>query len=335
MTGFRYMKFLIPATAAALGAAALSVPATAQQAVRLGTSSVGSTFYAISVGMSKIIRKHGGFNVSVEPLGGSHANMFGVARDKVDFTMGNSGATFDRYHGNAPFKKAFEIRLVAQGQPNFRCIFVRKNSGIKSPRDLIGKTIMGKRKPLPELLKLINAVIKVYGLPKDKIKIVSSRNLGEVNRMLRAGSVDAAAYPFALRQPVITKLFNDGIVEPLIFAEDKYDQLKKILPGMFYKYRVKPNNWKNQPKGFLTFGLSTHLVASSKLDENTVYKVTKALLGNTKECSKYHGSARLWNTKRTLRNPTIPFHAGSIRYFKEVGAWDAKMESLQAKLLKR
>ncbi len=323
----------LAAVCAALVAA--SAPAAAQEAVSLGTSSVGSTFYIISVGMSKIIQKYAKLNVSVESLGGSHANMFGVARGKVDFAMGNSGATFDRYNGNFPFKKPFALRLVAQGQASYRGIFVRADSGINSPRDMVGKVIMGKRKPLPELEKLTNAMIQVYGLPKAKIKIVSSRNLGEVNRMLRAGSVQASSYPFSERQPVISKLFNDGIVKPLIFTEDKYDAMKKLLPDMFYKHFIPANTWKNQPKGFWTFGLSTHLVTSAKQDASIVYRVTKALLGNTKEFSTYHGSARHWNTKRTLGSPTVPFHEGSIRYFKEIGAWTSKMAALQAKLLKR
>lgn len=314
---------------------AASAPAVAQQAVSLGTSSVGSTFYAISVGMSQIIQKHAKLNVSVESLGGSHANMFGIDRNKVDFAMGNSGATFDAYNGNKPFKKAVALRLVSQGQPSFRGIFVRADSGITRPDQLVGKVIMGKRKPLPELEKLTNAMIKVYGLPKGKIKIVSSRNLGEVNRMLRAGSIQASSYPFAERQPVITKLFNDDIVRPLIFTEDKYDAMKKMLPDMFYKHYIKANTWKHQPKGFWTFGLSTHLVTSAKADPDTVYRVTKAILSNTKEFRTYHAAARHWTAERTLKSHTVPFHPGSIRYFKEIGAWTDKLAARQAKLLKR
>lgn len=310
-------------------------PASAQEAIRLGTSSVGSTFYAISVGMSKIIQKYAGLNVSVESLGGSHANMFGIDRGKVDFAMGNSGATFDSYHGNKPFKKPVALRLVAQGQPSYRGIFVRYDSGIEKPADLVGKVIMGKRKPLPELEKLTNAMIKVYGLPKDKIKIVSSRNLGEVNRMLRAGSVQAASYPFAERQPVITKLFNDGIIKPLIFSEDKYDEIMKAMPPMFYKFYIKPNTWKNQPKGFWTYGLTTHLVTNAKTSDDLVYRVVKAILSNTKEFKTYHAAARHWTLKRTVSNPTVPFHPGVIRYLKEVGAWTAELEARQGKLLKR
>ena len=326
---------LATAATAALCAFVLSMPAAAQKAVSLGTSSVGSTFYVLAIGMSKIMQNHSDVNVSVESVGGSHATMFGIGRGKVDFGMANAGATFDRYHGNKPFKKAFELRLVAQGQSSFRGIFFTKSSGLKRVEDMVGKTVLAKRKPLPELEKLVNAVIDVYGLPKDKIKLVSSRNLGEMNRIIRAGSVDATAYPFSLRQPVIVKLFNDGLVDPMILSEDKYEQIKKKLPAIFFKYYVKPNSFKNQPKGFLTFGLSTHLVTSAKQDENTVYKLTKALLENTKEFSKYHGLAKRWNTKKTMSNPTVPYHAGAIRYFKEAGVWTAKLAKKQAKLLKR
>jgi len=323
------------AASAALCAFTLSAPATAQEAIRLGTSSVGSTMYTIGVGMSKIIQEHGGLNVAVESLGGSHANMFGVARGKADFAMANSGATFDLYHGNPPFKKPFELRLVAQGNPNYRGIFVTVGSGINKPEDLVGRTIMAKRKPLPELEKLFDAVVKVYGLPKNKIKVVSSRNLGEVNRMLRAGSVEAAAYPFSERQPVISKLFHDKIVRPMIFSEDKYDAMKKLLPKSFYKYYFPANTWDNQPEAFFTFVLSTQLVTAAKQNADRVYAVTKALLGHTKEFSKYHGSARHWNIKKTLSEPAVPFHEGSIRYFKEIGMWTPALAATQAELLAR
>jgi hypothetical protein len=32
---------------------------------------------------------------------------------------------------------------------------------------------------------------------------------------------------------------------------------------------------------------------------------------------------------------TIPYHPGAVKYFKEVGAWSAKMDAVQKKLLGR
>ncbi len=64
---------------AAISIAVLAPTAWAQQAIRIGTSSVGSTFYTIAIGAGEIIQKHAGLNATVEPVGGSSANMLGSA----------------------------------------------------------------------------------------------------------------------------------------------------------------------------------------------------------------------------------------------------------------
>lgn len=317
----------------AFGALA-AVPAAAQEAVRLGTSSVGSSFYVISVGMSRLIQKHAGMNVTVEPVGGSHANVFGLEAGRVDLAMTNSGSSFDGYNAVAPFKKKIDVRLMMQGSPTLRWFFVRKGAGISKPEDLVGKTVATKRRPLPELEMIADALFKVYNLPVNKIKQVSSVDTGELGRNFRAGSIDAASFPFALRQPVAAKLFSDGVVEPLIIPEDKFKQVKAMLPDKFSTMEVKANNFENQPKPFLSLVMTTQLTTTAKLSDDLAYKVTKAVLGNHDEFVKYHASARPWTVENTLSDPKIPFHPGAIRYFKEIGAWTAETEATQQRLLK-
>src|SRR5690606_15790707 len=65
---------------AALGAttalAGMPFSAFAQtQAVRIGTSSVGSVFYTLAIGAGEIIGEYAGINTTVEPVGGSAANI--------------------------------------------------------------------------------------------------------------------------------------------------------------------------------------------------------------------------------------------------------------------
>jgi TRAP transporter TAXI family solute receptor len=317
------------------GAAASAVPVSAQDAMRLGTSSVGSTFYVTAVAMSKLVQAHGGLNVTVEPLGGSHANMFGLQGGKVDFAIANSGAAYDALHGVEPFKKPLEVRLVAQGNPTLRWPMMRKGAEIRTPADWVGKTLSAKRRPLPELEMIADAIIKVFDLPKDKIRLVSSVNLGEMNRTIRAGSVDGVVMPFALRQPVTSKLFHDGIFEPLVLSKAEFDKVKAALPDMFYAFQVPANNFKNQPEPFWSLAMNTLLTTGAKASDDLVYRTTKAVMENNAEFRKYMPAARYWTAKRTMEEPKVPFHPGAIRYYKEAGVWNADMDALQAKLLKK
>ncbi|MGE3245439.1 MAG: TAXI family TRAP transporter solute-binding subunit, partial [Beijerinckiaceae bacterium] len=97
----------------------------AQEAIVFGTSSIGSTYYVLSVGMSEMIKKHAGISTTVQPVGGSIPNLFALATKKTDIIMSSSLAMQDAYLGNKPFRKPNDVRLIAQGQPNFRVIIVR------------------------------------------------------------------------------------------------------------------------------------------------------------------------------------------------------------------
>jgi len=310
-------------------------PAAAQQALTFGTSSIGSVMYVISVGMSQLIGKHAGINVTVQPVGGSYPNLFALASGKVDIAIANSLSEYDRYYGNAPFKEPYDIRLIAQGQPNFRVVLVRKGSGIKTVSDLAGRTIIGKRRALPELEKITSALLKVYGIPADKVKSVGTVNTGQVVKALRAGTVDAAAYPVAPRQPAATELFQDDVVEFLDLSAEKRDEMMKHLPNAFYKATFKAGTFPKQAKDAQVFGLSTGIVTRANMSNDAVYKVVKAVLENTEEFARYHAAGRQWTVKQSLSHPTVPYHDGAIRYYKEVGAWTPELQAEQEKLLAR
>ena len=326
-TGFRMLG------AAAVLAAGLAAPAAAQKAITLGTSSIGSSFYVVSIAISKMASKHENLNVAVESVGGSHANMFGIARGKIDFATANSSAVYDLYNGKKPFKKAFDVRLVAQGHPTLRWFIATKRSGITRLEDIDNKTISSIRRPLPELKEVMDVMEKVFGM--KGIKHVASSTSRELDGQLRAGSVDGALMPFSLRQPVITKLFRDDMIEPLILSDAQFDKVFNALPPKFFKLVVPANNFKNQPKAFPVLGLNAVMVTTMKMDEDTVYKMLRSFMNHQKEFSTFHGAAKFWNPQRATLSPPVPFHPGAIKYYKEAGMWTSKLEALQAKLLKK
>jgi len=327
--------FKATATAVALTIATLLTAgsASAQQAIRFGTSSVGSLFYTLAIGASEVIHKHTGLSVNVEPVGGSTASLHSLGAKKIEMAMANSFASFSAYHGRFKFKKKVDVRLIITGQPNFRSLVVRKASHIRTAADLKGKIIIGKRRALPENEQVMLAMLQAMGLPADSIKMVETTNSPQMYKALRAGSVDGAIVPFSPRSPPLLKIMYDDIVEFYDLPKDQRDAAMKHVPKAFYPQTFKPGTFKGQKKPIYSFGLSTYLVSRPDISNDVIYKVTKAIAENTKEFATYHKAARLYTAKRTLADIKLPLHDGAIRYFKEKGMWTAAHAKRQSELL--
>lgn len=328
------------AALAMAGSAALSLAAGATalaqtKALRIGTSSSGSVFYTLAVGLSTMLPKHAGIPATAEPVGGSTANMFALDADKVDLAIANSGAAYDAYNKVAPFKKPIEVGLVAQGQPSYRQLIVRVGSGIEKPEDLAGKTIIGKRPALPEVALVTDALLKVYNIDPSKVKIVSTTNTGEAVNALKSDTVDAVMIPASRGASYLQSLAHDGKIKFLDIPDDKARAILALLPKSMSLGKLPAKTYQGQDKPVNVFGLSTYLVAAGRLPEDTVYKVTQGLFDHIGEFHGFHAEAKEWTLQQAVDDPKIPYHPGAIRYFKEKGVWSAKLDQTQAELKRK
>ena len=318
---------------AALPLAAAWSPATAQEAIRIGTSSVGSVFYTVAIGASEVITKHAKLNATVEPVGGSSANMRGLAAKKIEFALANAFAAFTAFNGTHNFKKPIDVRLAIQGQPSYRWLVLRTGAKIMRLDELNGRTIIAKRRALPEIELVMNAMSKVYGL--KNIKIVATTNSPQAYKAIRAGSVDAAVMPFSRKAAAIQKPMSDGVIDFFYGTAAKRDEMLKHLPPMMWADTFKAGLFDGQKKDLHLVGLNTYFMTRPGVSDETVYRTVKALLENTKEFATYHRAAALWTLKRSMRNVALPFHTGAIKYFKEKGVWTDAHEANQRKLISR
>lgn len=320
------------AIGAAIAAAGTISAATAQEAVRIGTSSVGSNFYVNAVAISEVVQKKGGINTSVQAVGGSSANVRGLARKKIEFAMANAFAAFSGYNGTYNFKgKKMPVRLVVQGHTNERVILVRKGANIKSPKDLAGRTMVGKRRALPEIALISEQFQKVHGI-KD-LNVVATTNTGEVFKAFVAGSIDAAVVPTGPRAGNVQKAIRDGHVEFLKWDAAKRDEMLKNLPDLMFAGTFGPEAFDGHDFKAPVIAMRTYFISAPHVNEETVYKVAKAMYENTKLMASYQKRLAEWTVENALQNFSLPYHDGAIRYFKEKKLWTDAHEAKQKKLL--
>lgn len=334
-----FSKWIFLASAAALFM--VSADAGAAQAanlpknVAIGTTTVGSAPYVVSVGIANLITKKTGISATAESCGGSDAIANLLRTDNVQLAMLNSFAAVHAFQGNMEFAKVGKtpVRAIMWGNESLREPVVRKASGIKTIADFRGKRILGIRTVAKDTGVVLRALLKAYGLTTKDVKVLTYGRTTDIVDDLKAGTADGAIWPASPPNPMILELQESVALGFPSIPKDKWNAVLSSLGPAFFMGTLKPNTYKNQPDAVYVPSLQMGLSTTKNLPEEVVYRIAKALFGNYDELKAIHPSAKYWTVKNTLRQFCIPFHRGAIRYFKEIGAWTPQMEKKQEALL--
>lgn len=323
------MKTLFTAAAALAVGFGATGAALAQDSLRLGTSSSGSVPYTIGVGMSRVINQNAGINVSIEPVGGSIANIFALMNDQVDMAIVTALAAVDGHQGNAPLPRAVPVCLIAQGQPSFRQLLVRRSANIDSLAALRGKVWINAMAPNPDILLISNAMMEFAGLTTSDFRAVNMTESGEAISGFETGTIDAVTLPASAGAPTVARLMENRTIDFYYFGDDELEAIRSRLPRGMSLFTIPAGTYPNMAQDAQVFGMRTYLVANCNIDADLAYQITAALLDNTADLVTYHPTGRDWTVANTVDNPVIPFHAGTVRYLEERGAWTEELAAFQ------
>jgi len=105
-------------------------------------------------------------------------------------------------------------------------------------------------------------------------------------------------------------------VRVLEVPEDKLKALQQINAG-YDKRIIKAGSYPKQDKDVQTIGTWTHMIASCKLPEDQVYRVTKALAENIGTLGAVVAAVKEISVKDMAIDVGVPYHPGALKYFKE------------------
>jgi TRAP-type uncharacterized transport system substrate-binding protein len=92
----------------------------------------------------------------------------------------------------------------------------------------------------------------------------------------------------------------------------------KLNPS--YKLITLPKGtYPKQDKDLQVIGFHTHVVASCKLPEQTVYTMTKTIAGNTSTLATVAKDIGKLDAKGMAVDIGVPFHKGAARFYSEAG----------------
>ena len=254
---------------------------------------------------------------SIQSLPGAGiANVRGIEEGKTDIGFGNSISTVDAVAGKPPFNKPHaNVCNVATLYPQYFQVVVRADSGVNSVKDLKGKAIAAQpRGNTAE--EITRHVLQVNGLSYSDVKM-SFVSYTDAVAQVQDGHAVAFTLGTTIPSGAVMDLASARDVKLLDLSE-QIDAIRKVNPG-YTLVTVPKGTYPKQDKDVKVFGYATHIVASCKLPEETVYAMTKTMAQNIAQMSLVNKAIAGLTPKGMAEDIGVPFHPGAAKFYKEAG----------------
>lgn len=311
--------------AIALSTALLTIPATsfaAKKRIVFGGGPAGGTFQVVAnaVQVYKPIKALAGYNVQAQSSAGSVENLRKVDKGKSHFGVVYSGHVYLGRNGKLKndSKKYENVLAVSYLYGAPAQLVVRKDSGIKSTKDLVGKKV-GVGNAGSGAFANCELFFSHMGI-WDKVK----RNAMGYNDAAAAfgnNQLDAFWLFTAFPSGAVIMAAQSNDIDLIDLGKDAEES------GFFKEYpyfstlSVPANTYRGVDKETPSFQDSTLWVANAKVPDDLVYKMLSAIYTD-------EGLAHMRAQKKTFKEMAIatgtkgivtPMHPGAIKFWKEKG----------------
>jgi TRAP transporter TAXI family solute receptor len=212
-------------------------------------------------------------------------------------------------------------------------------NGVKTAADLKGRKI-GITTGIPDIEIQAKGTLAFANLTMDDVKVIDSGSYSALRQMLLDGSVDAAFISSISKEALQMEASPGGVHFVPLPLDDK-EGWKRFLQNNPMRWPIRatvgtgasednPLETSQEPYPLL-------LTYADRIDEDKAYWITKALRESFelyKDVTASLPGCNLDNCISTIPM-YVPWHEGSKKYLKEIGAWTDAMEKHQNRLIKR
>ncbi len=310
-------SFVLGIVGAVAGALALGGAAAAQpKSLTLGTASVGGTYFIYGGVVATLLTDKIGINVSTQQTQGPNQNVILVNSKQIELGMTTMGIALQAWNGSAPWtqgKKFDSIRALFPMYDTPFHVVVTEKSGIKSLAELNGKTVgVGPKAGTPGTY--VPAMFETLGM---KVTIRNGQG-SDMASQLGDGLIDAFFFAAGLPIAAFSEIEAQRPVRFFSFTDAEAKKIQAAMPELSEAV-IPKGTYKTLNEDQKTLGVYNFFIVHKELDDDTAYKITKAVLENNEAMVKGHSSAKETVIQNWDRNTFLPFHPGAVKYYKEKG----------------
>jgi uncharacterized protein len=341
-TGRNINAFVVAASIAL--ALCTTAPAEAQKLPRsttLATNPAGTVFYALASGLASVISGAAPFQAVVQPYTGTSTFLplldsgeidFGVV-NAVDMGQAYQGPTRLKIGGRNPFPHTPGTRLLMRGSPLTASLVARKDSPIKTVQDVKGKRVTGEYPAHLAVWTSVFGALATGGLTWDDVKVVPVPAVNEGIDALVQGRADVSNHAVGSAKIKEADAAVGVRYVSLDCSPQGEERVKKAVPG-YYLTKLKSGSSTGIVGDTCVIAYDIYLVGHKALSGPLVHATLKALWDNIEKLPPLHPQFKEWTRERAaFADVTMPYHPAAVEFYKEKGAWLAKMDEAQKRLL--
>ncbi len=307
-----------------------------------GTTSSG---YANGVAIGNVLKKKYGTEVRLIPGKNDVSRMIPVRKGKADLCACGAAAillqegVFDFAKKKWGPQRVFNLFNNSKGR-NGTTLALAKDTGVKKISDLKGKRMAFVR-GAPALNANMAAVLAFGGLTWDDVKRVDFPGWRQSVDGVINGQADAVIVSTV--SPHVQRLAASprGQIHPVFDHGDDaaWARARKEMP-IWNKRMVSvgidlPSNMSGKtPYEGMGYPYPIYVTYGDR-SVDFAYALTKAVVSNHSDITAALKNADGYGIDRQVLKWVMPYHPGSIKYYKEIGAWTAEHEANNQALLKR
>jgi len=298
----------------------LEMAQAARKYVSIASGWVVGVYFPLAGAISRIAHeKLPDIKITVESSGASVANAKLIATGDADLAILQNDIAYYALHGTKPMfdKPVPNIRGIAALYPEHCQIHARKDAKIATVKDLKGKRVaVGPLGSGTEANAM--QILEAYGLKFEDLGKVERLSAAESADYLKDGRIDAAFYTVGVGASAIvdTALMVDTMIVPI--DGPQADSLIKKYP-FYAKDKVPAGIYKGVDKDVPTVAVLAILVAKAELEEDIVYRITKAMWENIGRIESAHAKGKEVKLEKALIGMPVPLHPGAEKFYKEKG----------------
>lgn len=295
--------------------------AGAAQHITFGTASPTGGWMMLASGVAKIINENlSDYSVTPVPSPrGSMENIETIASGEREFGLTMSNIALLGLKGAEPFKEPLKgVQGWFSAHYGYWYLLARADSGIKTVDDLKGKRIaIGNPGDGDEAFN--KEVLAALGLGWNEFTQEYS-GFSDALNLVKQNQIDALAYVAAPRLPSITELLTTKDMVLVQIDPVKMQKVEEALPYLVTRKMPKSDfPALDMPEEAPVYSINHIVICAETLDEDTMYKFTKALMENIDQVQEIGPAFAVVTPENAVKGMPIPFHPGALKYYKEAG----------------